>query len=62
MFRLSTVKFISTPISEFSCFIDNLNALPMNMAPPVQVVTTNVEVDALRRMLGIPGRWSPSFT
>jgi hypothetical protein len=39
-----------------------LNALPVNMAPPVQVVTTNVEVDALHRMLGIPGRWSPSFT
>jgi hypothetical protein len=37
------------------------DARPVNMVPPVQVVTAGVEVDALRRMLGILSRWSRHF-
>jgi hypothetical protein len=39
-----------------------LDARPVNMVPPVQVVTAGVEVNALRCMLGILSRWSYRFS
>jgi hypothetical protein len=39
-----------------------LDARPVNMVPPVQVVTAGVEVNALRCMLGILSRCSYRFS